>query len=174
MVATSQRNTSASRACSRRTRQARAITNLVGCGSNARALAPQPANQARRAPCGAVLARGSRRQIRAGAKKARKGPRLAPSGVPCYFAPVAAPPSAGGSRYAGRVVDPDVRDDGETEPEVELNPGPPPAAALSSGNEAASADAPAPSAANRSSLSTWRGGSWSRGSAALASQSARG
>jgi murein DD-endopeptidase MepM/ murein hydrolase activator NlpD len=35
---------------------------------------------------------------------------------------VASPPGAGGSRYAGRVVDPDVRDDGETEPEVELNP----------------------------------------------------
>jgi murein DD-endopeptidase MepM/ murein hydrolase activator NlpD len=37
---------------------------------------------------------------------------------------VASPPGAGGSRYAGRVVDPDVRDDGETEPEVELNPSP--------------------------------------------------
>jgi murein DD-endopeptidase MepM/ murein hydrolase activator NlpD len=37
---------------------------------------------------------------------------------------VASPPGAGGSRYAGRVVDPDVRDDGETEPEVELNPNP--------------------------------------------------
>lgn len=35
---------------------------------------------------------------------------------------MASPPGAGGSRYAGRVVDPDVRDDGETEPEVELNP----------------------------------------------------
>lgn len=44
--------------------------------------------------------------------------------VPCYSAPVASPPGAGGSRYAGRVVDPDVRDDGETEPEVELNPSP--------------------------------------------------
>jgi murein DD-endopeptidase MepM/ murein hydrolase activator NlpD len=35
---------------------------------------------------------------------------------------VASPPGADGSRFAGRVVDPDVRDDGETEPEVELNP----------------------------------------------------
>lgn len=35
---------------------------------------------------------------------------------------MASPPGAGGSRYAGRVVDPDVRDDGETEPEVEPNP----------------------------------------------------
>jgi murein DD-endopeptidase MepM/ murein hydrolase activator NlpD len=35
---------------------------------------------------------------------------------------VASPPGAGGSRYAGRVVDPDVRDDGETEPELEPNP----------------------------------------------------
>ncbi len=37
---------------------------------------------------------------------------------------MASPPGAGGSRYAGRVVDPDVRDDGEMEPEVELNPSP--------------------------------------------------
>lgn len=37
---------------------------------------------------------------------------------------MASPPGAGGSRYAGRVVDPDVREDGETEPEVELNPSP--------------------------------------------------
>jgi len=37
---------------------------------------------------------------------------------------VASPPGAGGSTYAGRVVDPDVRNDGETEPEVELNPSP--------------------------------------------------
>jgi hypothetical protein len=37
---------------------------------------------------------------------------------------VASPPDAGGSRYVGRVVDPDVREDGETEPEVELNPSP--------------------------------------------------
>ncbi|HYP88129.1 MAG TPA: hypothetical protein VEQ59_08245, partial [Polyangiaceae bacterium] len=35
---------------------------------------------------------------------------------------MASPPDAGGSRYVGRVVDPDVREDGETEPEVELNP----------------------------------------------------
>jgi hypothetical protein len=34
---------------------------------------------------------------------------------------VASPPDAGGSRYVGRVVDPDVREDGEAEPEVELN-----------------------------------------------------
>ena len=37
---------------------------------------------------------------------------------------MASPPGAGGSTYAGRVVDPDVRNDGETEPEVELNPSP--------------------------------------------------
>jgi murein DD-endopeptidase MepM/ murein hydrolase activator NlpD len=37
---------------------------------------------------------------------------------------VASPPEAGGSRYVGRVVDPDVREDGETEPELELNPSP--------------------------------------------------
>lgn len=37
---------------------------------------------------------------------------------------MASPPGAGGSLYAGRVVDPDVREDGETEPEVELNPDP--------------------------------------------------
>jgi murein DD-endopeptidase MepM/ murein hydrolase activator NlpD len=43
---------------------------------------------------------------------------------------VASPPGAGGFRYAGRVVDPDVREDGETEPEVELNPSPQPAVAL--------------------------------------------
>ena len=49
--------------------------------------------------------------------------RLAALRVPCYFAPVASPPDAGGSRYVGRVVDPDVREDGETEPEVELNLG---------------------------------------------------
>ncbi len=47
---------------------------------------------------------------------------------------MASPPGAGGSRYAGLVVDPDVRDDGETEPEVELNPSPPLAAAVSSGD----------------------------------------
>ena len=34
---------------------------------------------------------------------------------------MASPPDAGGSRYVGRVVDPDVREDGEAEPEVELN-----------------------------------------------------
>jgi murein DD-endopeptidase MepM/ murein hydrolase activator NlpD len=50
---------------------------------------------------------------------------------------VASPPGAGGSRYAGRVVDPDVREDGETEPEVELNPSPRLAAAV-----AAPPDAP--------------------------------
>lgn len=37
---------------------------------------------------------------------------------------MASPPDAGGSRYVGRVVDSDVREDGETEPEVELNPSP--------------------------------------------------
>ncbi|HVY29403.1 MAG TPA: M23 family metallopeptidase [Polyangiaceae bacterium] len=37
---------------------------------------------------------------------------------------MASPPDAGGSRYVGRVVDPDVREDGETEPEVELKPSP--------------------------------------------------
>src|SRR5258708_3869503 len=62
----------------------------------------------------------------------RKSPLLAALGVPCYFAPVASPPGAGGSRYVGRVVDPDVREDGETEPEVELNPSPQLAAALGS------------------------------------------
>lgn len=45
---------------------------------------------------------------------------------------MASPPGAGGSRYAGRVVDPDVRDDGETEPEVELNPSPLPVASEAS------------------------------------------
>jgi murein DD-endopeptidase MepM/ murein hydrolase activator NlpD len=35
---------------------------------------------------------------------------------------VASPPGAGGSRHAGRVVDPDVRDDGDEEPEIEPNP----------------------------------------------------
>jgi murein DD-endopeptidase MepM/ murein hydrolase activator NlpD len=35
---------------------------------------------------------------------------------------VASSPGAGGPRFAGRIVDPDVRDDGETDPEVELNP----------------------------------------------------
>jgi len=53
---------------------------------------------------------------------------------------VASPPGAGGSRYAGRVVDSDVRDDGETEPEVELNPSPPLAAALSPATDEPSAD----------------------------------
>ncbi|MES1187625.1 MAG: peptidoglycan DD-metalloendopeptidase family protein [Myxococcales bacterium] len=48
---------------------------------------------------------------------------------------MASPPGAGGSRYAGRVVDPDVRDDGETEPEVELNPSPPLAPALTSSDQ---------------------------------------
>jgi murein DD-endopeptidase MepM/ murein hydrolase activator NlpD len=49
---------------------------------------------------------------------------LAALEVPCYFALVASPPDAGGSRYAGLVVDPDVREDGETEPEVELSSSP--------------------------------------------------
>ncbi len=67
---------------------------------------------------------------------------LAALGVPCYFALVASPPGAGGSRHAGRVVDPDVRDDGEMEPEVELNPSPRPApAVISSGAEAGAPDA---------------------------------
>jgi murein DD-endopeptidase MepM/ murein hydrolase activator NlpD len=52
---------------------------------------------------------------------------------------VASPPGAGGSRYAGRVVDPDVRDDGETEPEVELNPSP----GLSATSELLSVEKPA-------------------------------
>lgn len=43
---------------------------------------------------------------------------------------MASPPDAGGSRYVGLVVDPDVREDGETEPEVELNPSPELAGAL--------------------------------------------
>ena len=55
---------------------------------------------------------------------------------------MASPPGAGGSRYAGRVVDPDVRDDGEMEPEVELNPSPRPApAVISSAAEPSGADA---------------------------------
>jgi murein DD-endopeptidase MepM/ murein hydrolase activator NlpD len=49
---------------------------------------------------------------------------------------VASPPGAGGSRYAGRVVDPDVREDGETEPEVELNPSPPTAVVSEAASEA--------------------------------------
>jgi murein DD-endopeptidase MepM/ murein hydrolase activator NlpD len=61
---------------------------------------------------------------------------LAALEVPCYFALVASPPSAGGSRHAGLVVDPDVREDGATEPEVELNPSPPLPLAISSVAEA--------------------------------------
>ena len=53
---------------------------------------------------------------------------------------MASPPGAGGSRYAGRVVDPDVRDDGETEPEVELNPSPLLTPAVSSADAALVAD----------------------------------
>ena len=63
---------------------------------------------------------------------------------------MASPPGAGGSRYAGLVVDPDVREDGETEPEVELNPSPRLPLAVSSvdaplnstSDEPPSADAP--------------------------------
>src|ERR1700744_2568685 len=69
-------------------------------------------------------------------KKAHRLPRLAAPRVPCYFAPVASPPDAGGSRYVGRVVDPDVREDGETEPEVELNPSPKQAAAVADADSA--------------------------------------
>jgi murein DD-endopeptidase MepM/ murein hydrolase activator NlpD len=69
-----------------------------------------------------------------------KSPSLAALGVPCYFARVASPPGAGGSRYAGRVVDPDVRDDGEMEPEVELNPSPPLADAVAAEASADQAD----------------------------------
>jgi murein DD-endopeptidase MepM/ murein hydrolase activator NlpD len=54
---------------------------------------------------------------------------------------VASPPGAGGSRYAGRVVDPDVRDDGETEPEVELNPSPTSAGVRESGEVESSHEA---------------------------------
>jgi murein DD-endopeptidase MepM/ murein hydrolase activator NlpD len=54
---------------------------------------------------------------------------LAPLGVPCYVALVSSPPGAGGSKYAGRVVDPDVRDDGDKEPDDELNSSPAGAAA---------------------------------------------
>jgi len=50
---------------------------------------------------------------------------------------VASPPGAGGSRYTGRVVDPDVREDGETEPEVELNPSSPSTHVRESGEVAA-------------------------------------
>ncbi len=82
--------------------------------------------------------------IEPGCKKSGKSRPLAALEVPCYFAVVASPPGAGGSRYAGRVVDPDVRDDGETEPEVELNPSPPLAAAL---GPATAEPSPKPSAA---------------------------
>lgn len=41
---------------------------------------------------------------------------------------MASPPGAGGSRYVGRIVDPDVRDDGQAEPEIELNSASPVAA----------------------------------------------
>src|SRR6266478_1709859 len=74
----------------------------------------------------------SRRKDRGSAPFRGKSPWLAAVWVPCYFARVASPPGAGGSRYAGRVVDPDVREDGETEPEVELNPSPPLAHAVTS------------------------------------------
>lgn len=73
----------------------------------------------------------ARRPVEPGCKKSANDRPLAALEVPCYFAVVASPPGAGGSRYAGRVVDPDVRDDGETEPEVELNPSPSPAVASS-------------------------------------------
>jgi hypothetical protein len=53
---------------------------------------------------------------------------------------VASPPDAGGSRYVGRVVDPDVREDGETEPEVELNPSPKPLPAVTEAEAAPPAD----------------------------------
>ncbi len=70
---------------------------------------------------------------------------------------MASPPDAGGSRYVGRVVDPDVREDGETEPEVELNPSPKaadavvpePHFALPSGTEPSAADPPSADAASR-------------------------
>lgn len=64
---------------------------------------------------------------------------------------MASPPGAGGSRYAGRVVDPDVREDGETEPEVELNPSPPTAVASETASDASGepdVDAPAEVPAN--------------------------
>ena len=69
---------------------------------------------------------------------------------------MASPPGAGGSRYAGRVVDPDVRDDGETEPEVELNPSPPLAAAITSSADSAPTEEQA-SDAPSSPNSTGRG-----------------
>jgi murein DD-endopeptidase MepM/ murein hydrolase activator NlpD len=69
---------------------------------------------------------------------------------------VASPPGAGGSRYAGRVVDPDVRDDGETEPEVELNPSPKLAAAITSSADSAPTEE-RPSSAPSSPNSTGRG-----------------
>src|SRR5882672_1050223 len=82
-----------------------------------------------------------RRKDRGSAPFRGKSPWLAALGVPCYFALVASPPGAGGSRYAGRVVDPDVRDDGEMEPEVELNPSPRPApAVISTAAELSAAD----------------------------------
>src|SRR3954471_19925123 len=81
-----------------------------------------------------------RRKDRGSARFRGKSPWLAALWVPCYFAVVASPPGAGGSRYAGRVVDPDVRDDGEMEPEVELNPSPRPAPAVISLGGGQSAD----------------------------------
>src|SRR4051812_23418934 len=82
-----------------------------------------------------------RRKDRGSARFRGKSPWLAALWVPCYFAPVASPPGAGGSRYAGRVVDPDVRDDGETEPEVELNPSPTSAGVRESGEVESSHEA---------------------------------
>lgn len=55
---------------------------------------------------------------------------------------MASPPGAGGSSYAGRVVDPDVREDGETEPEVELNPSSSLAASVNPTPEPPSEDVP--------------------------------
>ena len=53
------------------------------------------------------------------------------------------PPGPGGSRHAGRVVDPDVREDGETEPVVELNPSPTHPAAEAEAAVPAATDPPA-------------------------------
>lgn len=64
------------------------------------------------------------------------GPRLAAPSGRCYLGPVASSPDEGRSRHAGRIVDPLVREDGQTEPEVELGTEP-------------SADPPAEAPGNR-------------------------
>ncbi len=55
---------------------------------------------------------------------------------------MASPPGAGGSRYVGRIVDPNVREDEQLEPEVELNPAPGLSAEASSGDEGGGTEMP--------------------------------